>query len=119
MIKLLIFTLLFILQTIYAECSDLSQAECEYWSGYCQWNTDNNLCEEIGGGGDGNVIYGPYEIGNFSQTDGMQEGSFYADATIYYPVESTDLLASIVLGPYYGGDQESMSNWAIILPHTE
>ena len=112
MLKLLIFTLLLIIQTVYAECSDLSQAECEYWSGYCQWNTDNNVCEEIGGGGDGNVIYGPYEIGNFSQTDGMQEGSFYADATIYYPVESTDLLTSIVLGPYYGGDQESMANWA-------
>ena len=51
-------TFLLISRVVYAECSDLSQADCEYWSGYCQWNSEQNICEENGGGGTNN---GPYE----------------------------------------------------------
>jgi len=42
----------------------------------------------------------------------MQSGNLYADATIYYPLEYSGYLGSIVLGPGFGGDQETMENWA-------
>ena len=46
-------SIFFFSSLIQAECSDLSQTECEYWSEYCSWNAEQNICEEIGGvGGD-------------------------------------------------------------------
>ena len=51
---------------IQADCSDLSQSECEYWTEYCQWNSEQNICEEIGGGG-GSSELGPYEVATYSQ----------------------------------------------------
>ena len=42
----------------------------------------------------------------------MQSGNLYADATIYYPLEYSGYLGSIVLGPGFGDDQETMENWA-------
>ena len=104
--------LIYFTQILYAECSDLTQADCEYWSAYCQWNSDANVCEEVGGGGGGNTNYGPYEVANYSQEDGMQLGTQYADVTIYYPEEYNGLLGSIILGAGWSGDQGSMADWA-------
>ena len=105
--------LIYFTQILYAECSDLTEADCEYWSAYCQWNSDANVCEEVGGGGGGgNTNYGPYEVTNYSQGDGMQLGTQYADVTIYYPEEYNGLLGSIILGAGWSGDQGSMADWA-------
>ena len=110
MIRITSIFLIYFLQFIYAECYELSEADCEYWSQYCQWNSDANACEEIGDGG--NTNYGPYEVANYSQGDGMQLGTQYADVTIYYPEEYNGLLGSIILGAGWGGDQGSMADWA-------
>ena len=110
--KNIIIIVLIISNAIYAECSDLNQSDCDYWSAYCQWNSEQNICEEIGGGGGGNTDYGPYEVATYSQSDGIQSGTMYADVTIYYPEEYSGLLGSIILGAGWGGDQGSMADWA-------
>ena len=102
----------FLSSLIQADCSDLSQSECEYWTEYCQWNSEQNICEEIGGGGGGSSELGPYEVAIYSQNDGMQLSDLYTDVTIYYPIDYNSLLGSIILGPGFGGDQGSMENWA-------
>lgn len=96
----------------FSECSDLNQTECAAYPDYCTWDSEQSICQEIGGGGGGNINYGPYEVSTYSQIDGMQSGNLYADATIYYPLEYSGYLGSIVLGPGFGGDQETMENWA-------
>ena len=111
-VRLLTVKLIFLIHFAFSECSDLSQADCDYWSTYCSWNSEQNICEEIGGGGGGSYEFGPYEVATYTQNDGMQPGSLYADATIYHPIGYNDLLGSIILGAGFGGDQESMENWA-------
>ena len=105
-------TLFFISGFAFSECSDLNQTECAAYPDYCTWDSEQSICQEIGGGGGGNINYGPYEVSTYSQIDGMQSGVLYADATIYYPLEYIGYLGSIVLGPGFGGDQETMENWA-------
>ena len=104
--------LLYTIQSVSGECSDLSESDCIYWSQYCSWNAEQNVCEEISGGGGGSSELGPYEVATYTQNDGLQPGSLYADATIYHPIGYNDLLGSIILGAGFGGDQESMENWA-------
>ena len=97
----------------FSECSDLNQTECAAYPDYCTWNSEQSICEEIGGGGGGGDInYGPYEVSTYSQIDGMQSGNLYADATIYYPIDYNGLLGTIILGAGWASDQESMSDWA-------
>ena len=36
---------------VHAECYELNQADCLYWSAYCEWNDETGQCQEIGGGG--------------------------------------------------------------------
>ena len=36
---------------LFAECSDLDQAECNNWPTYCTWDNENQICTEVGGGG--------------------------------------------------------------------
>ena len=110
MIRINSIFLIYIFHFIYAECYELSEDDCEYWSQYCQWKFDANACEEIGGGG--NTNYGSYEVANYSQGDVMQLGTQYADVTIYYPEEYNGLLGSIILGAGWGGNQGSMVDWA-------
>ncbi|MFL3013624.1 MAG: T9SS type A sorting domain-containing protein [Candidatus Neomarinimicrobiota bacterium] len=104
--------MIFISDLAFSECSDLDQSECEYWSEYCSWNSEQNICEELGGGGGGNYELGPYEVLTYTQNDGMQLGDLYADVTMYYPADYNGLLGSIVLGAGLEGNQESMENWA-------
>ena len=107
--------IIFIISLIYvgqlnAECSDLDSLECVYWGEYCEWNEDTDQCQEIGGGGD--VVYGPYDVFSISQSDGMRDGPLYLDATLYYPDSAETPLTSVILGPGWGGDGASMSDWA-------
>ena len=105
-VKLLTVKLIFLIHFAFSECSDLNQADCDYWSTYCSWNSEQNICEEIGGGGGGSYEFGPYEVATYTQNDGMQPGSLYADATIYHPIGYNDLLGSIILGAGFGGSDE-------------
>ena len=95
-----------------ADCSDLDYGDCLYWSEYCEWNEDSNECQEIGGGGGGNIVYGPFEVSSITQSDGMRDGPLYADATLYYPENTELMMASVVLGPGWGGDGIYMAEWA-------
>ena len=51
--RFVVLALFLISNFVFSECSDLDQSDCEYWSGYCSWNSEQNICEEIGGGGGG------------------------------------------------------------------
>ena len=59
-----------------AECYELNQADCLYWSTYCEWN-ETGQCQEIGGGGgdggggDGNSV-GPYQYSTISESQGLE-----------------------------------------------
>ena len=105
------YLILILLRFLYADCSDLNQSECVYYSDYCEWNDDTNQCGDIGGGG-GNTDYGPYAFDFITQSDGMQDSPLYADATLYYPTNAEPPFSSIVLGPGWAGDQNSMADWA-------
>ena len=64
--RLKIIVILFmIVNYVYAECYELDYADCIYWSTYCEWDNDSNLCIEIGsgtgGGTGGGSADGPYD----------------------------------------------------------
>ena len=111
----IISTLLFV-NTLQAECGDLSYDECIYWGEYCEWDDSQNQCVEIGGGGGGgnNDFYGPYDFESIEQSDGMRNGPLYADATLYYPLDAPEPLKSIVFGAGWGGGGIYMSDWATL-----
>ena len=33
-----------LISSLYAECYELNEYDCLYWSEYCEWNNDNNTC---------------------------------------------------------------------------
>ena len=76
--------LFFISCFAFSECSDLNQTECAAYPDYCTWNSEQTICEELGGGGGGSSELGPYEVASYFQGDGVEPGTLYADATIYY-----------------------------------
>ena len=107
----LIFNIL-IFNIIYAECSDLSQDECNYWSEYCEWNENTNQCQDIGGGGgDGDGGAGPYEYATITESQGLRNGPDYRDGVLYYPIDGNPPYKNIVLTPGFGGGSSSMSSW--------
>ena len=109
----LFITAFFLLSKIFADCSDLDYSDCLYWSSDCEWNEETETCEYIGGGGE--IEYGPYEFASISQSDGMRDGSLYQDTELYFPINYTGMLKSIVLGAGHGDSGESMYYWASLL----
>ena len=95
-----------------AECSDLDSTECVYWSEFCEWNEEENQCQEIGGGGGGDINYGPYQFSYLTESDGIRNGPDYMDGLLYYPLEANPPYKSIVLTPGWGGGSSSMTGWA-------
>ena len=111
--KKLIATLFFITTSfLYAECSDLNQADCLYWSYYCEWNEETNQCQEIGGGGGGGEADGPYSYQVITESDGLRNGPLYRDGRLYYPVDAEAPFKSVILTPGFGGGSTTMSDWA-------
>ena len=98
MIIILISLLLCFSTQLYAECSDLNYSECSEYPEYCEWNDESEVCQDIGGGGDGDIEYGPYQFSSISQSDGMRDGPHYLDADLYYPLEATAPFKTIVIG---------------------
>ena len=100
---------------IYAECYELSESECLYWSTYCEWNEETGQCQEIGGGGtgggDGNEN-GPYEFTTITESQGLRNGPDYRDGVLYYPIGGVPPYKSIVLTPGFGGGSSEMTSWA-------
>ena len=97
-----------------AECSDLNQADCLYWSEYCEWNEGANQCQETGGGsgGGGGESNGPFDYLTISESQGLRNGPDYRDGVLYYPLEGNPPYKSIVLTPGFGGGSSEMSSWA-------
>ena len=101
---------IFSINSINADCSDLSYDECIYWGGYCEWNEETNMCQEIGGGGD-DTEYGPYEISFINESNGLRNGPDYLDGVLYYPIDGEPPFRSVVLTPGWDSDGSSMSTW--------
>ena len=101
---------------IYPECYELSQADCLYWSDYCEWNDETGQCQEIGGGGDGDGdgggnADGPYQYLTISESQGLRNGPDYRDGILYYPINGNPPYKSVVITPGFGGGSSSMSSW--------
>ena len=115
--KNILFTLNIILFSFMsAECYELSQAECLYWSAYCEWNEETQQCQEIGGGtgggGGGDSELGPYEYQIITESDGLRNGPDYYNGILYYPMDAEPPFKSIIFTPGYGGGSTSMADWA-------
>ena len=96
---------------IYADCYELSQAECYYWSEYCSWNENTNQCQDSGGGDGGGDADGPYEYATITESQGLRNGPDYRDGVLYYPIDGNPPYKNIVLTPGFGGGSSSMSSW--------
>ena len=107
----LFYFILFLNQTLLAECSDLDYAECIYYSEFCEWDDDTQECFEIGGGGD-DTEYGPYEISFINESNGLRNGPDYQNGILYYPIDANFLLGSIIFTPGFGGGSSTMIYWA-------
>ena len=109
---LLIFSLFFV-NIIYAECYELNQSDCDYWSQYCEWNDETGQCQEFGGGGGGggDAADGPYQYATISESQGLRNGPDYRDGILYYPIDGNPPFNSVVITPGFGGGSSSMSSW--------
>ena len=52
--RILIVINLFSYFLIKADCSDLSYEDCLYWSGFCVWDEESGICQDVDGGGGDN-----------------------------------------------------------------
>jgi len=112
--KIPILLFMFSANLIFSECYELNEADCLYWSAYCEWNDQTGQCQEIGGdggGGDGSDD-GPYQYATISESDGLRNGLDYRDGVVYYPIDGNPPYRSIVLTPGWGSNSSSISNWA-------
>ena len=98
---------------IYAECSDLDEADCLYWNEYCEWNDETGSCQEFGGGGGGgDQELGPYDFETISESDGLRDGPDYYNGILYYPIGAEPPFKSIIFTPGFGSGSTSMADWA-------
>lgn len=91
-----------------ADCSDLDYDDCLYWSGYCEWNDDTNMCEDAGGD---DVTYGPYVYDYLTESDGIRVSTLYNGTLLYYPIDAIPPYESIVLIDAFG-DEYGLQGWA-------
>ena len=117
--KILIIAIVLMVNTLIAECYELDQADCLYWSLYCVWNDETGQCQDIGGGGDGGDggggngnADGPYQYATITESQGLRNGPDYRDGVVYYPVDGNPPFKSIVLTPGFGGGSSEMSSLA-------
>ena len=108
--RFVVLALFLISNFVFSECSDLDQSDCEYWSGYCSWNSEQNICEEIGGGG-GGTNNGPYEYTYITEVDGLQSSDLYSSGFLYYPIDASPPYKSVVLIDAFGSEP-GLINWA-------
>ena len=113
--NIVIVSIMILSSFVYSECYELSQADCLYWSDYCEWNDEASQCQEIGGGGGddggGGNADGPYQYLTISESQGLRNGPDYRDGLLYYPIDGNPPYKSIVITPGFGGGSSSMSSW--------
>jgi len=101
---------------IFSECYELtSEAECNQYPTYCEWNNETGQCQDLGGGtgggtGGGNND-GPYDYATITESQGLRNGPDYRDGVVYYPIDGIPPYKSIVLTPGFGGGSSGMSSW--------
>ncbi|CAI8176945.1 MAG: Poly(ethylene terephthalate) hydrolase [Polaribacter sp. SA4-10] len=54
---------------------------------------------------------GPFEVGTLSEVDGIRNGPNYNGATIYYPTNANQMLASIAIIPGFTGTPSTIQEW--------
>ena len=54
---------------------------------------------------------GPYDVDWIYESDGLRNGPYYLGATLYYPINALEPLASIVIVPGWGMPESSIQNW--------
>ena len=54
---------------------------------------------------------GPFQVGMIKESDGLRNGPEYRGATVYYPKESTNKLASLVLVPGFMAWESTLRTW--------
>lgn len=102
---------LFLTVYLYADCSDNDSLNCIQWPEYCLWNAEAGQCQDIGGGGDGDIEYGPYQYEYLTESDGIRLSSLYNGTLLYYPTDAVYPYTSIVLIDAFG-DEFGLQTWA-------
>ena len=54
---------------------------------------------------------GPYDVAWIYESDGLRNGPYYLGATLYYPINTPEHLASIVIVPGWGMPESTMQDW--------
>jgi len=54
---------------------------------------------------------GPYDVDWIYESDGLRNGPYYLGATLYYPINAPEPLASIVIVPGWGMPESTMQDW--------
>ena len=108
--RLVFLAFIFLINNLYADCSDLDSTQCLEWATYCEWNEDIGECQEIGGGGGGNND-GPYEYEYLTEEDGIRQSTLYNGTLLYYPIDGEPPYASIILMNAFG-DEYGLQSWA-------
>ena len=62
---------------------------------------------------------GPYNVETITEIDGIRNGPDYFGATIYYPTNKTELLASIAIVPGFTALPISVEEWGLSMRLTE
>jgi dienelactone hydrolase len=81
----------------------------------------------IGGGADGALVRGPeptmatamaagpYQVGMYTDADGIKDGAEFLASTIYYPMDADPPFAAIVICPGWTAFQDSVAPWGPFL----
>ena len=57
------------------------------------------------------IADGPYDVAWIYESDGLRNGPYYLGATLYYPINTPEHLASIVIVPGLGMPESTMQDW--------
>ena len=111
--RFLIIINVFSYYVLQADCSDLTYEECIYWSGYCEWNEETGLCQNLAGGGgdDDDIQFGPYQFDYLTEADSIRQSDLYNRTLLYYPLDANPPFSSIVLIDAFG-DEFGLQRWA-------
>jgi len=77
---------------------------------FCQISPDCSAVTIISATNNGTNTFGTY-----FESDGIRDGNDYFGSTIYYPQNTTSILASIIIIPGYANLESSIQNWGPFL----
>ena len=77
---------------------------------FCQTSSDCSAVTIISA-----TNYGTNTVATYLESDGIRNGDDYFGSTIYYPQNTTSILASIIIIPGYNTFESSMQNWGPFL----